>query len=214
MIRRIMKFNTKESMDFWDKAAKKYSLKPVPNNDIYEKKLRKTQEYFQKESLVLELGCGTGTTSLIHAPFVKHIDACDFSCEMIQIANEKKSQQKISNVSFEVKSVDDFQIKEDYYDVIMAHSLLHLISDNKTILKKVFQSLKREGIFVTSSGCMKDMPIFLRVILPLLKLIGFAPYVNFFSGDELIDLHKNVGFSIDYEWRYKKGEIFLIAKKN
>ncbi len=33
------------------------------------------------------MGCGTGTTALIHAPFVKHITGIDISPNMLEIAH-------------------------------------------------------------------------------------------------------------------------------
>ena len=69
----------KDETKFWDRIAKRYSKKPVPSQEIYEEKLKKTQAVFTPEMKVLEVGCGTGTTSLIHAPFVKNIIATDFS---------------------------------------------------------------------------------------------------------------------------------------
>ncbi len=198
---------------FWDKTARKYSLKPVPSQEIYEKKLQKTQAYFNKDSVVMEFACGTGTTSLLHAPFVKNIDAYDFSPEMIKIANEKKAEKSVTNVNFDTKSVDEIDFKENHYDVIMGHSILHLTFNNEEILKKAYKSLKSGGVFISGSGCMKEMPIILRLLIPLLVLIKVAPPINYFSADELVDLHKKVGFTIDFDWRYKKGELFLIAKK-
>ena len=38
---------------------------------------------------VLEFGCGTGGTAIIHAPYVKHIRAIDISGNMIAIAKGK-----------------------------------------------------------------------------------------------------------------------------
>jgi len=37
----------------------------------------------------LEFGCGTGSTALLHASFVKHMTATDISDEMIEIAKQK-----------------------------------------------------------------------------------------------------------------------------
>lgn len=202
-----------DDVKFWDKTAYKYSLKPVPSEDIYEEKLKKTQKLFTKNSLVMEFGCGTGTTSLIHAPFVRSIKAFDFSPEMIKIANEKKDVQGVSNVDFEVKGVDELDFASNSFNIVMGHSILHLTFDNEKILKKVFEFLKPGGYFVSSSGCMKDMPLLLRIILPILEFFKIAPPINYFSADELVQLHEKCGFQIVEDWRYKKGELFLIVKK-
>ena len=77
--------------EFWDNISLKYAKKAVPSEDIYQEKLKRTQKLFNKDSNVMEFGCGTGTTSLIHAHHVKEITAYDYSPGMIEIANNKKA---------------------------------------------------------------------------------------------------------------------------
>ncbi len=77
------------SSKFWDKIAEKYSKQPIADEASYQKKLEVTRGYLQPEMEVLEFGCGTGSTALIHAPYVKHIRAIDISSKMIAIAKAK-----------------------------------------------------------------------------------------------------------------------------
>jgi ubiquinone/menaquinone biosynthesis C-methylase UbiE len=59
------------SARFWDLFAERYAKTPVANEVMYQKKLEATQRYFKSDMHVLEFGCGTGSTALVHAPFVK-----------------------------------------------------------------------------------------------------------------------------------------------
>lgn len=199
--------------EFWDKVSIKYSKKAVPSEEIYQEKLRRTRLLLNEHSVVMEFGCGTGTTSLIHSPFVKNIVAYDYSPEMIRIANKKKKDKNISNVDFKVKAVEEILFQHEEFDLIMAHSILHLTKNNNDILKNVYKALKPGGFFVSSSGCIKEMNLLIRNIIPLMTFMGKAPYVDQFTSDELIELHKKVGFKIIDPWKYKKGELFLIAQK-
>ena len=65
------------STKFWDKIADKYAKQPIADEAAYQKKLQVTQGHFHSDMEVLELGCGTGSTAIIHAPHVKHIRAVD-----------------------------------------------------------------------------------------------------------------------------------------
>lgn len=199
--------------EFWDKISIKYAKKDVPSQDIYEEKLARTQKLFTKDSIVMEFGCGTGTTSLIHSPYVGEIIAYDYSPGMIDIANQKKNEKQIDNVTFEVKSVEDIPFQTESFDVIMAHSILHLTQDNEQILKKAYNALRPGGYFVSSSGCIKEMNLFIRGIIPVMTSIGKAPEITKFTSNELIELHKKTGFKIYDAWTYKKGELFLIVQK-
>ena len=60
---------------FWDKIADKYAKRPVADETAYETKLAKTREYLTPDTQVFEFGCGSGTTAIKHAPYVKHIQA-------------------------------------------------------------------------------------------------------------------------------------------
>ena len=201
------------SAQFWDNISLKYAKKAVPSESIYEEKLKRTQKLFNKDSVVMEFGCGTGTTSLIHSPFVKEIVAYDYSPGMIDIANQKKAEQNSKNVTFEVNAVEDIPFHQETYDVIMAHSILHLTQNNEQILKNAYQALKPGGFLVSSSGCIKEMNFIIRNIIPFMTSIGKAPEITKFTSEELIELHKKVGFKVYDAWKYKKGELFLIAQK-
>lgn len=85
------------STKFWDKIADKYSKQPIADEESYQKKLKVTQEYLKLNMKVLEFGCGTGSTAIIHAPHVQQIRAIDISQNMISIA-KKKLKQKILKI--------------------------------------------------------------------------------------------------------------------
>ncbi|MCR9205575.1 MAG: class I SAM-dependent methyltransferase [Halobacteriovoraceae bacterium] len=199
--------------EFWDKVSTKYARKAVPNEEIYQEKLRKTQQLFHQDYVVLEFGCGTGTTSLIHAPFVKSIVATDFSKAMIDIANQKKAEKNIKNVTFKVASIEENDFQENSYDMVMGHSILHLTQNNEQILKDAYRSLKPGGYFVSSSGCLKEMGFLIGIVIKVLQFFGKAPDINSFTSQELIHLHQSLGFKIIDPWKFKKGELFLIAQK-
>jgi ubiquinone/menaquinone biosynthesis C-methylase UbiE len=132
---------------FWDKRAKKYAQRPVSDQETYEKKLEITRGYFRPDSEVLEIGCGTGSTALAHAPYVKHVVATDISPAMINIAKDKARAGQVENVTFEIRAADDHDIPQSRYDVIMAHNLLHLLKEPEPVIKAAFRGLKPGGVF-------------------------------------------------------------------
>jgi len=71
---------------FWNFLAKRYARMSIGDMESYEHKLDKTRGYFNGDSDVFEFGCGTGSTAILHSPFVKNILAIDFSPKMIEIA--------------------------------------------------------------------------------------------------------------------------------
>ncbi|MDJ0580623.1 class I SAM-dependent methyltransferase [Crocosphaera sp.] len=202
------------STKFWDKIADKYSKQPIADEVSYQKKLTVTQEYFNPDMEVLEFGCGTGGTAIIHAPFVKHIRAIDISEKMISIAQSKAETKKINNITFEQLTIEELKAENNTYDAVLGLSILHLLEDKEGAIAKVYSLLKPEGIFVTSTTCMGDFMGWFKLIGPIGKILGFFPLVKVFKIDELIKSLTNAGFRIDYQWQPSKDKaIFIVAKK-
>ncbi len=164
---------------------------------------------------VLEFGCGTGGTAIIHAPYVKQIKAIDFSQNMITIAKKKAADKNIKNTFFECREIKDFDEKKEQFDVILGLNILHLLEDKEKTLHKVFSLLKPDGIFVSSTACLQDHAFLklLKYVAPTGHFFGLIPFFKVFSKDDLVRLHEKVGFKIEVDWRPEVFSLFLIAKK-
>ncbi len=141
--------NPPKAARFWNFIAKKYARDPVADQPAYEKKLAETAKRMAPDMRVLEFGCGTGTTSLIHAPRVGHIDAVDFSYRMIDIAKAKADG--VDNVDFHVSPNLGWKVRDPGYDMVMTHSVLHLVDDLVLELVHIHNHLKPNGYFVSST---------------------------------------------------------------
>jgi len=204
----------KRSAKFWDKMAARYSKKPVADQATYEKKLQITREYLQPDMDVLEIGCGTGSTAIAHAPFVKHIHATDISGEMIEIARNKATAQKVSNVTFEQLAADQFDPSERSFDVVLGLSILHLIDNWESTIKKAYKTLKPGGVFITSTPCIGDSMKIFKFLGPVGWYLGLLPKLKVFTQPELETALTQAGFEIDYQWQPAKGKaLFIVAKK-
>ena len=207
-----------QTCKIWDGFAEKYSKMPIADEDAYSKKLQITQQYLRKDMEVLEYGCGTGGTSLLHAPFVKHILATDISAKMLEIANKKKEESNVSNVDFQQVSIDQLQLPDASKDVVLGLSILHLLKNRDEVIAKTHRWLKPGGLFITSTTCIGDMGTLTRFVvntgMPILNLFGLMPYVNTITKSELKERLVTNGFSIEYEWQPKPNSaVFIIGRK-
>ena len=200
---------------FWDKIAEKYSKTPIADEAAYQKKLAISREFFNPDMKLFEFGCGTGGTALLHAPYVSHIDAVDVSTNMIDIAKQKQQAAGINNVDFSISDINDFQAEAGSYDAVLGLNILHLMDNWMEVLNKVHSLLKPGGIFISSTACLQDSMAYLKFILPLARLVGYAPpHVAFFTSKELKQELTDSGFSIEKAWIAKKGRsTFIVAKK-
>ena len=199
---------------FWNGAAAKYSRSPISDQQAYEKKLELTRKYFTPDMELLEIGCGTGSTALLHAPHVKHIRATDISENMLAIAREKADTERIRNVTFECASVDELEVANDSVDMVLALSVLHLLPNRAEVLKRIHRMLKPGGHLVTSTVCLKDGYGVLRYVIRPLQWIGKAPYVDFISAEELEAEMSAAGFTVAERWQPgPKKPLFMILRK-
>lgn len=203
-----------QSSRFWDRIADRYAKKPVADEQAYQKKLQVTRDYFRPSMDVLEFGCGTGSTAIAHAPFVKHVQAIDISQRMIEIAQGKADAGNVQNVTFERATIDEFSAPDDAFDVVLGMSILHLVENKDGVIAKVHRILKPGGIFVSSTACLGDKLKIFKFVGPIGRFLGLMPMVKVFTVKELQDSLTKAGFAIDYQWQPGKLKgVFIVAKK-
>jgi len=198
---------------FWNKMARRYAKTPISDQAAYEYKLQQTRERLTPEMRLLELGCGTGTTALIHAPYVREIVATDFSDEMITIGREKAEAEGITNVRFEVEDAAAAGQAEASFDGVLAMSLLHLVPNPPETIERIRELLKPGGLFISTTPCLADMGLGIRLLVPVMRAVGMAPPVSKFTQETLQGWLADAGFTLEHTWTQGKGRhVFLIAR--
>jgi ubiquinone/menaquinone biosynthesis C-methylase UbiE len=207
---------------FWNNAAPKYAKSPIGDPAAYEYTLERTRSYLKPSDKVLELGCGTGSTALLLAPHVKQITGMDLSPGMLAIAQEKTNKTDVKNLEFvESGTVPD----TGQYDVVMGHSLFHLVPDMEARFAQINALLPTDGYFISKTVCLADAgtgitgrlkSLMIRVMIPLMQLVGKAPYVRRFTAKELEAAVTAAGFEIVESGNHPKGPPpahYIVARK-
>lgn len=97
-----------------------------------------------KNKKILDIGCWTG--DIIH-PFVKK-NTCfgtDISDNALKAANDRGIMTY--KLNFEE---DDFPFDKGFFDIILCSEVLEHLIDQDTLLKKIYQILKKDGLFICS----------------------------------------------------------------
>lgn len=204
-----------QSARFWDIIANRYARQPIADEEAYQKKLEITRSFLRPDMELLELGCGTGSTAILHAPHVKHILAIDISEKMLQIARNRANAQNISNITFRQSAIEDFSAADESVDMVLCLSILHLLEDREAVIDQVFKILRPGGLFVSSTTCLGDMNSLFKYIAPVGYRLGLLPLVRSFSVQQLANSINNAGFSIELQWQPPgKGKaVFIVARK-
>lgn len=202
---------------FWDRAARKYSASKISDMAGYERTLERTRRYLKGGDTVFEFGCGTGTTALKLAPAVGRMMATDISAEMIAIAREKAAAESCANVEFKVATPGAMSCPDATFDVALGFNILHLVKEREAALKGVHRLLKPSGLFISKTPCLAEMNPLIRIAVPLMQLVGKAPYVGFFDRTGLEREIVAAGFDIiAHERHASRGRDvrpFLVARK-
>ncbi|MBA55247.1 MAG: SAM-dependent methyltransferase [Pseudomonadales bacterium] len=202
------------SIAYWDRIAQRYARQPIANEADYQKKLEVTQHYLKPDMRVLEFGCGTGSTALVHGPLVREYIATDLAPAMIEIANGKLAASGPGNLHFEVAALDDFTARRERFDGVLGLNVLHLMEDRDKAIEQVYQLLNPGGVFISSTACLKQGLNPYRFIAPFTRLFKL-PLVKAFTRRELEQSLERVGFNIDYRWVPDGNPLvyFLVAMK-
>jgi ubiquinone/menaquinone biosynthesis C-methylase UbiE len=199
---------------FWDRIAERYARRPVGDEAAYRAKLAMTQEVLGPESEVLELGCGTGTTAIAHAPHVRRMLATDVSPRMLEIARDRAQAAGVRNVEFRCAAVEDLEAPEADFDAVLALNLLHLLEDRDGAIARARGWLKPGGVFVTSTMCLADGMGWIRWVVPAAGALGLFPRLKTFGEAELTESLRRGGFAIERRWKPgPRAAVFLIARR-
>lgn len=204
-----------EQAQFWNRLADHYAASPIADEASYQTKLTETRRLLRPDMEVFEFGCGTGSTALLHSPHVRHITATDLSQRMVEIARGKAEAEGVSNVTFTRVDFATLPVTPSSYDIVMGHSILHLVPDPQAAIDKAFTMLKPGGYLVTSTVCMAWGPLALMMpIAPLGEALGKLPHLNFFTANGLEKMQRRAGFDIVQRW-HPGGikAVFFIARK-
>jgi 2-polyprenyl-3-methyl-5-hydroxy-6-metoxy-1,4-benzoquinol methylase len=162
---------------------------------------------------VLDYGCGTGTIDIAFAGEVKEIHGIDTSQKMIEFAKRKSAIHSISNAYYEQASIFDESLKQESVDVITASNVLHLVDDLPTALARIYELLKPDGIFISTTPCSGEVTL-LKLMLPIASKIGLVPKVKAFKHPDIEKLIARGGFQImESISAYRGKPIWFIAAR-
>ena len=203
------------SEKFWDKIARKYSKDDIKDKDGYQKTLDDTRKFLKRESSVLEIGCGTGTTALKLADSVNEMTATDISSNMIAIAKERAEEQNVQNVIFKKATLFDEGLEAASFDVILAFNLIHLLEDTESVMKRINELLKPGGLLISKTACLREKSWLWPIIAFVMGKVMRVGCVHCFSVAEFKELMARGGFDVveTYEQFPKPPRLFAVARK-
>jgi 2-polyprenyl-3-methyl-5-hydroxy-6-metoxy-1,4-benzoquinol methylase len=205
---------------FWDKQAKGYDYSERQFEPVFKEIILQTKSYLTTDDNVLDFGCATGTKTIELANSVKHIHGLDISTEMINEANKKIIERDLKNISFSQGDILDGKFGKETFDKIISFGVIHLLDDSEKTISRIHELLKPNGLFISSTACLKGKMAFknrlkFNAFLIIKKLGIFPLHLNRFMPENVEKIITNQGFEIVKAETIFHGITisFIIAKK-
>lgn len=162
-----------KARDFWNSSADNYDNTEERFEHIHRTSRELARARLRPSDVVLDYGCGTGTTACELAPHVAQIRGIDISDRMIELSDERAAAAGITNITFERGDLLDPTYDGMRFDVILAFNMLHTLPDPERALERIHELLKPDGTFLSVTPCLKDKMSFLvRLQIQLVRILG------------------------------------------
>lgn len=176
----------------WDRLAKIYDGFMAKDTLAYDRMYDLIRQKV-KGKTVLELATGTG---LISGNIVKnavHIEATDFSAEMIEQAKQTYSSTKLH---FSVQDATNLPYADQSFDVVILANALHVMPQPEKALAEVRRVLKDDGSFIAPNFTDAESSFKRRCRLKMMGAAGFK-VVSKWSGEGYIAFLRHNGWMIE-----------------
>ncbi len=145
----------KDSQQYWDQQAATFDQQP--DHGLHDPIIRNTWSQWLKTwlpsstSTILDIGCGTGSLSIVLAKMGHQVTGIDLSPAMITIAQEKAAANELQ-IEFQVMDAAFPRLPGQQYDAIICRHLLWALPEPKQVLQRWVKLLKPKGKFILIEG--------------------------------------------------------------
>lgn len=137
--------------------------------------------------LVLECGCGTGQLSHFLQLNNNHVLGIDLSLGSLGLAIEHKQRNRLARSSFCQMNIFDLAIKDESFDVVISHGVLHHTFDARAAFAHIVRKAKPGGIVMVGLyNRPARFPTWLRS--KLIRLFG--PNIDYVVRNRIHDARK------------------------
>ena len=144
-----------QSRQYWDGQAA--SFDDEADHGLRDSLIRETWTQLLEKSLpvvnarILDIGCGTGSLSVILAGLGHTVTAIDLSPAMISLAQAKAAAQEFQ-IEFQVMDASNPQLEHRQFDVIICRHLLWALPEPDQVLQRWVKFLKPLGRLILIEG--------------------------------------------------------------
>ena len=155
-----------------------------------------------RDSKVLDLGCGAGHLTYAIAPYAKSVTAYDLSQEMLEVVDAEAAQRGLINVETVQGSVHDLPFEDASYDAVVSRYSAHHWRQISVALKEAHRILKPGGTLCCIDVAGGPEPLF-DTYLQTVEVLRDPSHVRDYTEQEWLAFFENAGFSAHTESRWR-----------
>jgi len=185
---------------FWNRTASLYDASRRSEKVAYDSMISRIRSQLTPDMYVLELATATGIIALRVADCCNHVEATDFSEEMIKVATGK---EKPENVTFSIADATDLKYADSQFDAVIISNALHIMPDPQKALANIGRVLKEDGLLIAPTYA-RSTRFSEKLKAFIMGLIGFKTY-SVWTEKEFID------FLEENAWSVQSSEVIKAA---
>ena len=204
-----------KSERFWDNVSKRFgNSNRTMNSPALQTIRQNADKYFTPTDKILDIGCGPGDITFEIARKTQEVFATDISEGMIDAAKQKAVGQNINNIKFFRTDLFNKNFQTASFDVITAFNMLHYVTVKQPLYDKIYEYLKPQGFFISSTACLRERKSALRFMMAGMSTFNIGPEILFYKTSELESEIEDSGFTIIEAIDIARlPERFIIARK-
>jgi len=144
-----------ESRQYWDDLASSFDDEPdhgLRDSLVLEAWTELLKTWIPAaNATILDIGCGTGSLSVILARLGHTVTGIDLSPSMISLARTKAAAYGLE-IEFHIMDASHVQFAEHQFDVILCRHLLWALSEPEQVLQRWIKLLKPGGRLILIEG--------------------------------------------------------------
>jgi ubiquinone/menaquinone biosynthesis C-methylase UbiE len=120
-----------------------------------------------RDSRVLDLGCGSGGWSESIGQSVHQVVGIDISLERIKVAKKNAENESLNNLHFFIGDAENLPFPSDYFNIVFCAAILHHLPDLNQAFREIHRVLKIDGkIILSEPGLLNPFAFVRRKFFP------------------------------------------------
>ncbi|MFX0133395.1 MAG: class I SAM-dependent methyltransferase [Candidatus Hodarchaeota archaeon] len=128
----------------YDNASVNYDISRNASSEVVNKLIRLLN--LDSNSVILDLGCGTGNYTLALQRFAKNIIGIDLSLGMIG-----QARAKFSSLRYVCADISYLPFRSELFDGAFSNQVIHHVQEKELFLKETYRVLRQDAFFVIES---------------------------------------------------------------